>query len=136
MKTGNPDSREPRVVGVPKKPKKQRHIPQRTCVGCRQVLPKRSLIRIVRTPEGVLIDPTGKLAGRGAYLHDRHSCWERALKGPLANALRVDLSEEDRERLSEFTASLPEDDGVPDDAMESTVIRNNDARERRDEEHA
>jgi len=44
----------------------RRHIPQRTCVGCRQVRAKRELIRIVRTPEGrVLIDPTGKKSGRG-----------------------------------------------------------------------
>jgi hypothetical protein len=43
----------------------QKHIPQRTCVGCREVLPKRALIRVVRTAEGVRIDATSKLAGRG-----------------------------------------------------------------------
>ena len=74
------------------------------------VLPKRSLIRIVRSPEGIQIDPTGKLAGRGAYLHDRRSCWERGLKGSLANALKTELSDEDRERLFSFMASLPEEE--------------------------
>jgi uncharacterized protein len=74
------------------------------------VLPKRSLIRIVRGPEGIQVDPTGKLAGRGAYLHDRRSCWERGLKGALANALKADLTAEDRERLFSFMASLPEEE--------------------------
>ena len=74
------------------------------------VLPKRSLIRIVRSPEGIQIDPTGKMAGRGAYLHDRRSCWERGLKGSLANALKTELSDEDRERLFSFMASLPEEE--------------------------
>ena len=69
---------------VSKKPvQRVKHVPQRTCVGCREILPKRTLIRLVRTPEGVQVDPTGKSAGRGAYLHDRRECWERALKGAL-----------------------------------------------------
>jgi hypothetical protein len=67
------------------------------------------MVRIVRTTEGVFIDPTGKLAGRGAYLHDRRSCWDRGLKGALAQALRTDLSAEDRERLIEFMGSLSEE---------------------------
>jgi predicted RNA-binding protein YlxR (DUF448 family) len=93
---------------VPKKPVRRKHVPQRTCVGCREVLPKRSLIRIVRRPDAVQVDPTGKLAGRGAYLHDRRSCWERGLKGALANALKTDLTEKDREILSAFMVTLPE----------------------------
>lgn len=72
------------------------------------MLPKRSLIRIVRRPEGVFIDPSGKMNGRGAYLHDHRTCWERGLKGALANALRVSLTPEDRQRLEEFMATLPE----------------------------
>jgi len=44
-----------------------RHVPQRTCVGCRTVRPKRELVRVVRTPEGTVeLDPTGKRSGRGA----------------------------------------------------------------------
>jgi len=89
--------------------KRPKHIPQRTCVGCHTVLPKQSLIRLVRQPEGVQIDPTGKLAGRGAYLHNRRSCWERGLKGPLAHALKVDLMPADLERLREFMLTLPEE---------------------------
>jgi len=70
------------------------------------VLAKRQLIRIVRTADGVRVDPTGKLAGRGAYLHDRRSCWEAGLKGALARALRVELSAADQARLSEFMSTL------------------------------
>jgi len=93
---------------VPRKTGKRRHIPRRTCVACREVLPKRSMIRIVRSPQGVLIDPTGKMAGRGAYLHNQRSCWERGLKGALASALKIELTREDRERLLVFVASLPD----------------------------
>jgi len=88
-----------------------KHIPQRTCIGCRTVMPKRQLIRIVRSPDGVLVDPTGKLAGRGAYLHDRRSCWERGLKGPLAHALKTELAAEERERLQAYLETLHEESG-------------------------
>lgn len=85
-------------------------MPQRTCVGCREVLPKRSLIRIVRQADTVQVDPTGKAAGRGAYLHDRRSCWERGLKGALARALKTELTQDDRERLTAFMNTLSEDE--------------------------
>ena len=99
---------------VSKKPvQRVKHIPQRTCVGCRSVLAKRQLIRIVRTADGVKNDPTGKLAGRGAYLHDRRSCWEAGLEGSLAHALKVDLTAADRENLEAFMNTLA--DAVPGD---------------------
>jgi uncharacterized protein len=81
-------------------------------VGCRQTLAKRGMIRIVRTPEGLRVDPTGKIPGRGAYLHDRRLCWERGLKGALANALKIDLSDSDRELLRDFITTLPEEEAV------------------------
>ena len=87
--------------------KRLKHIPQRTCVGCRTVLPKRSLVRLVRQPEGVQVDPTGKLSGRGAYLHNIRTCWEKGLKGPLANALKVNLTPDDMDRLRQFMQNLP-----------------------------
>ena len=73
------------------------------------VLPKRALLRLVRQPEGVYMDPTGKLAGRGAYLHNVRQCWEKGLKGPLAYALKVDLTSDDLDRLRQFMLTLPED---------------------------
>lgn len=87
------------------KPKK--HIPQRTCVACREVNEKRSLIRIVRTPEGVAVDPTGRMPGRGAYLHDSRECWEKALKkGILARGLKTEISPEDMEVLQAYMEKL------------------------------
>ena len=96
---------------VKKKPvQRVKHVPQRTCVGCREVLPKRQMVRVVRTAEGVQVDPTGKLAGRGAYLHDRRECWVRGLRGALANALKAELTAEDRGQLESFMKTLPQDD--------------------------
>lgn len=63
-------------------------------------------MRLVRTEQGVLVDPTGKRAGRGAYLHDRRSCWEAGLRGSLAHALKVDLTAADRERLQAYAQTL------------------------------
>ena len=85
-----------------KTPRRGRHIPQRTCVGCRETLSKQTLTRIVRSPDGVQVDLTGKLPGRGAYLHNRVVCWEKGLKGALANALRTKLTTEERGALIEF----------------------------------
>jgi predicted RNA-binding protein YlxR (DUF448 family) len=93
---------------VTKKPvQRVKHVPQRTCVGCREVLPKRKMVRIVRTAGGVQVDPTSKLAGRGAYLHDRRECWERGLRGPLAHALKTTLTSDERARLEDFMNTLP-----------------------------
>lgn len=103
---------------MPKKTVKRKHVPQRTCIGCREVLSKRTLIRIVRRPEGIVIDPTGKLAGRGAYLHDRKSCWQAGLKGALAHALKTELSDNDRQYLLEMMARLPEADAEDSETIE------------------
>lgn len=86
----------------------RKHIPQRTCVGCREVLSKKELVRIVRTSEGILVDPTGKLNGRGAYIHLQKECWERALKGSLSRALKIELSEQDKKYLEAYELNLPE----------------------------
>jgi len=102
------------MAGKPAKPK---HVPQRTCVGCRTVLAKRTLTRVVRRPDGVWIDPTGKMNGRGAYVHDLKSCWERALKGALANGLKMTLTQEDRQKLEQHMASLPDADSGNTDAQ-------------------
>lgn len=93
---------------MPGKPVKRiKHIPQRTCVGCRSVLAKRTLIRVVRGPEHVQVDPSGKLAGRGAYLHNARPCWEKGLKGALGHALKVTLAPEDLAALRQFMETLP-----------------------------
>jgi predicted RNA-binding protein YlxR (DUF448 family) len=72
-----------------KKPRK--HIPQRTCVGCREVEGKKTMIRVVRTEEGVFLDNTGKMAGRGAYLHLQKDCIQKGLNGAIARALKSEI---------------------------------------------
>ncbi|MCJ7514317.1 MAG: YlxR family protein [Anaerolineales bacterium] len=67
------------------------------------------MIRVVRTTDGVGIDPTGKANGRGAYLHELASCWQAGLRGNLEHALRVRLSPSDRQALEEHLNGLPED---------------------------
>lgn len=81
-----------------------KHVPVRTCVVCRERDNKRTLTRVVRTEHGVQVDPSGKMNGRGAYLCDRESCWERAVSTDvLSRALRTTLTAEDRERLKQAT---------------------------------
>jgi predicted RNA-binding protein YlxR (DUF448 family) len=79
---------------VKRSKRRVKHVPQRTCVGCREVLPKRSLTRIVNGPDGVQVDPTGKAHGRGAYLHDKRSCWKRGINGALEHALKAKLTDQ------------------------------------------
>jgi hypothetical protein len=87
---------------------RRKHVPQRTCIACRQAEGKRSLTRLVRTETGVEVDPTGKRAGRGAYLHPYRECWDLALRGNrLEQALRTKLSQDDRQRLAAFMHTLP-----------------------------
>jgi hypothetical protein len=90
---------------------KVKHVPLRTCVACRTTGAKRGLVRIVRTPQGsVEVDPTGKAAGRGAYLCQRRECWQEALKREaLARALRVKLWDADKEKLKAFAEQLREE---------------------------
>lgn len=90
-----------------------RHVPVRTCIACREHEGKRELIRIVRTPEGrIIIDETTKAHGRGAYLHAKRSCWEKALKrGTIAAALKKSPATDDVEALRAFCTTLPAEEG-------------------------
>jgi len=64
--------------------------PRRTCVGCRRVLGRQALVRLVRNGGGVVaVDPHGTAAGRGAWVCPEESCLERALqRGRLTQAFR------------------------------------------------
>ncbi len=67
---------------------KIRKIPMRTCVVTREKLPKKELIRVVRTPEGnVIIDETGKANGRGAYLKKEKEVFLKAKKNKVLNRM-------------------------------------------------
>lgn len=73
-----------------------KRVPLRMCVGCREMKPKRELIRIVRTPEEkIAIDPTGKRSGRGAYVCPEAACVQKALKNKsIEKALQCPLAKE------------------------------------------
>ena len=75
---------------------KQKKIPMRMCIACREGKPKRELIRIVRNKEGeVSVDVSGKAAGRGAYICPSIECLERAYKTKaLARALECQMTEQ------------------------------------------
>ena len=81
------------------KPKK---IPMRMCVGCREMKQKRELIRIVRTPEGIVaLDPTGKKSGRGAYVCRQPECLRRSIRQKqLERQLDISLTPEITEALT------------------------------------
>ncbi len=84
-------------MGNTKQPKRQKKIPQRSCIVCRQKTDKRQLTRIVRTPDGVIIDQTGKQNGRGAYLCTQQSCWNAIEKNRriLDQALKIEVNRDD-----------------------------------------
>jgi len=94
---------------------KPRKIPQRKCVACQEMMPKKELIRIVRSPQGdIQIDLTGKKPGRGAYLCGKVSCFklakkskafERALKAPVAPEIYDRLEQDFIKVEDEFQAA-------------------------------
>lgn len=75
---------------------KKKKVPQRMCVGCRQMRPKKEMIRVVRTPEeSIEIDFKGKRSGRGAYICPLEECFTKAKKGKrLEKALKSSIPEE------------------------------------------
>ncbi|MGI6552148.1 MAG: YlxR family protein [Clostridia bacterium] len=87
---------------------RMRKIPLRMCLGCRERKNKREMIRIVRTPEGkVLVDPTGKKSGRGAYLCPEQACLEKVVKNNgLEKALEIKIDRQIIEELREQLAGV------------------------------
>ena len=74
---------------------KTRKIPMRMCVGCREMKEKRSLMRVVKSPEGAIsFDRVGKAPGRGAYVCKSKECFEKAVKQrQLERALETRIDE-------------------------------------------
>ncbi len=79
----------------------EKKLPERRCVGCGEHFPKSALIRVVRTPEGVIVlDKTGKQNGRGAYLCPRVTCLKKAKKtARLSQNLKTPIPDAIFERL-------------------------------------
>ena len=85
--------------------RKQKYVPHRMCIACKERYDKRRLTRIVNSPEyGVVVDLSGKKNGRGAYLCDQLNCWNKAINETLLlnQALKCELSPEEREALAGF----------------------------------
>ncbi|MDD6327576.1 MAG: YlxR family protein [Eubacteriales bacterium] len=73
-----------------------KQIPVRQCIGCREMKPKKELVRIIRTPEQeICLDKTGKKNGRGAYICQNKACFEKAIKTKgIARALQIEIPDE------------------------------------------
>jgi len=84
-------------------------VPLRMCVGCREMFPKRELLRIVRSPEGeVSMDSTGRKSGRGAYVCHSADCLQKAIRHrQLERALETKLGDEVAQALQDALAALP-----------------------------
>lgn len=82
---------------------KQKKIPMRQCLGCREMKPKQSLVRVVRSPEGAIsLDMRGKASGRGAYVCHDMDCLKKARKSKaLERALDTPIPEEIYDRLEQ-----------------------------------
>ena len=91
-----------------------RHVPERTCVACHEVKPKRELVRLVYSPEGMVeVDASGRKPGRGAYLCQSPECWHKGVnKGKLEHALRGKINAENRARLMKFGATIRDSEGA------------------------
>lgn len=81
----------------------QKKIPMRQCLGCREMKEKRELIRVVRSPEGVIsLDFRGKASGRGAYVCRNAACLKKAIKAKaLERAFSAQIPSEVYDRLTE-----------------------------------
>ena len=85
---------------------KEKKVPMRMCVGCREMKPKKELLRVVKTPEGpVVFDRTGKRSGRGAYVCPDENCLKKAVKTrQLERALECHIGEDVLQALTESLA--------------------------------
>ena len=81
----------------------QKKIPMRQCLGCREMKPKRELIRVVRSPEGqISLDFKGKASGRGAYVCPDAQCLKKTVKAKaLERAFSCQIPQEIYDRLNE-----------------------------------
>lgn len=84
----------------------KRHIPQRTCIACRRVMPKRELNRVVRTVNGnVIFDPSGRTPGRGAYICSE--CLKDGFKTKqMEHTLKTTITKGDVEQMERFASEM------------------------------
>ena len=75
---------------------KNKSVPMRMCIACREMKPKREMLRVVKNPTGeISVDPSGKAAGRGAYICNADACLKKLNDKKLLNkAFSTDVSGE------------------------------------------
>ena len=85
-------------------------IPMRMCTACREMKPKRELVRVVKTTEGdIRLDTTGKLNGRGAYICKSKECFIKAKKiNALSRAFETSVPEEVYSQLERSLEQIEE----------------------------
>ncbi len=77
-------------------------IPMRTCISCKQCKPKKDLIRIVKNNDDFLLDKSGKLNGRGAYICNNRECIEKLIKNKLLNkTFKQNISQDVYDKIKE-----------------------------------
>ena len=84
-----------------------RKVPLRKCIGCREMIDKHDLKRVVKTPEGkIMLDLSGKMNGRGAYVCSLE-CLGKAMKNKgLSRSLKAEIPSEVYEQLKEAFAKI------------------------------
>lgn len=76
------------------------NVPMRKCVGCGEMKEKKFLIRVLKTPEGLCIDSTGRKNGRGAYICPSSDCFQKSIKNKgLERSFKMPVSDEIKELL-------------------------------------
>lgn len=76
-------------------------IPLRKCIGCGEIIPKKEMVRIVKTTDNIVkLDPTGKENGRGAYMHMNKECFDKAVKSKaLERSFKMSIDSDVYDRL-------------------------------------
>jgi hypothetical protein len=103
-------------MGKVQQPRRQKQKPQRSCIVCRQKTDKQQLTRIVKTPEdGIVVDRTGKKNGRGAYLCNQLSCWDKIISNTrlLDQALKTKVTTNDINAIATHKPATSSGDGRP-----------------------
>ena len=94
---------------------RRNHKPHRTCMACRQADTKDALVRVAAGAQEVSLDWSGKLGGRGGYLHPRRQCLELFVRSRVSrfNSLGRGLNREERlDLVNKLTAHLAPNQGV------------------------
>ena len=100
-----------------------RHVPLRTCVGCKTSVPQGGLVRVVLVGGRVVADPDRRAPGRGAWVHPTRECLAGAAKGGFARSFRTNVGRPDIEAIAGLStpASTPSGQGGGN-AVESVPV--------------